>query len=54
MYTEMQNILHEDGGIIVLMFNDFVTAHSKKVAHGELNSNYDHDGGYMYRRWWMA
>jgi peptide/nickel transport system substrate-binding protein len=54
MYAEMQNILHDDGGIIVLMFNDFVTAHSKKVAHGELNSNYDHDGGYMYRRWWMA
>jgi peptide/nickel transport system substrate-binding protein len=54
MYAEMQNILHDDGGIIVLMFNDFVTAHSKAVAHGELNSNYDHDGGYMYRRWWMA
>jgi peptide/nickel transport system substrate-binding protein len=54
MYAEMQNILHEDGGIIVLMFNDFVTAHSKKLAHGDLNSNYDHDGGYMYRRWWFA
>jgi peptide/nickel transport system substrate-binding protein len=54
MYAEMQNILHDDGGIIVLMFNDFVTAHSKDVAHGDLNSNYDHDGGYMYRRWWMA
>lgn len=54
MYAEMQNILHDDGGIIVLMFNDFVTAHSKDVAHGDLNSNYDHDGSYMYRRWWMA
>ena len=54
MYTEMQNILHDDGGIIVLMFNDFVTVHSNKVAHGELNSNYDHDGGLMYKRWWMA
>ena len=54
MYAEMQNILHDDGGIMVLMFNDFVTAHSKKLAHGDLNSNYDHDGGYMYRRWWFA
>lgn len=54
MYAEMQNILHDDGGILVLMFNDFVTAHSKKVAHGDMNSNYDHDGGLMYRRWWMA
>jgi len=54
MYSEMQDILHEDGGAIVLMFNDYVSAHSKKVAHGELNSNYDHDGAYMYRRWWFA
>jgi len=54
MYAEMQQILHDDGGIIVLMFNDFVTAHSKKVAHGKLNSNYDHDGGHIYRRWWFV
>ena len=54
MYAEMQQILHDDGGIIVLMFNSYVTAHSKAVAHGTLNSNYDHDGGYMYERWWMA
>jgi peptide/nickel transport system substrate-binding protein len=54
MYAEMQQILHDDGGIIVLMFNNFVSAHSNKVAHGDLNSNFDHDGGYMYRRWWFA
>jgi peptide/nickel transport system substrate-binding protein len=54
MYAEMQQILHDDGGIIVLMFNDFVTAHSKKVAHGELNSNFDHDGEYICKRWWFA
>ena len=54
MYAEMQQILHDDGGIIVLMFNNFVGAHSKKVAHGDLNSNYDHDGGHVYRRWWFA
>jgi peptide/nickel transport system substrate-binding protein len=54
MYSEMQQILHDDGGIIVLMFNNFVTAHSKKVAHGNLNSNYDHDGGHIYRRWWFV
>jgi peptide/nickel transport system substrate-binding protein len=54
MYAEMQQVLHDDGGIIVLMFNNFVNARSKKIARGELNSNYDHDGGYMYRRWWFA
>lgn len=54
MYAEMQSLLQDDGGIMVLMFNDFVTARSTKLAHGEMNSNYDHDGGYMYRRWWFA
>ncbi|MEZ5924564.1 MAG: ABC transporter substrate-binding protein [Hyphomicrobiaceae bacterium] len=53
-YSEMQQILHDDGGIIVLMFNNFVSAHSSKLAHGDLNSNYDHDGGYLYSRWWFA
>ena len=54
MYAEMQQILHDDGGIIVLMFNNFVSAFSKTVAHGDLNSNFDHDGGYIYERWWFA
>ena len=25
-----------------------------RLAHGEFNSDFDHDGGYMYERWWMA
>ena len=54
MYAEMQQIVHDDGGVIVLMFNNFVGAHSKSVAHGELNTNFDDDGGYIYERWWMA
>ena len=53
-YAEMQQILHDDGGAMVLMFNDFVSAHSTKVAHGDLNSNSDHDGGLIFQRWWMA
>ncbi len=52
MYAEMQQLLHDDGGQIVLAFNNYVTAHSKTVAHGDLNSNLDHDGTYMWRRWW--
>lgn len=54
MYAEMQQILHDDGGLVTLMFNNFVSAHSDKVAHGDLNTNYDHDGGYMFERWWFA
>lgn len=54
MYAEMQQILHDDGGVIVLMFNNYVSAHSKAVAHGELNTNFDSDGGYIFERWWFA
>jgi peptide/nickel transport system substrate-binding protein len=54
MYAEMQQLLHDDGGQIVLMFNNYVTAHSKKVTHGKLNSNLDHDGTFMWRRWSFA
>ena len=53
-YAEMQQILHDDGGVVVLMFNNYVDAHSKAVAHGDLNSNFDTDGGYIAERWWMA
>ncbi len=54
MYAEMQQLIHDDGGEIVLAFNNFVSAISRKVGHGRLNVNYDHDGGYMYRRWWFV
>ena len=53
-YTEMQQILHDDGGALVLMFDNYVSANSTKVAHGDLNSNADHDGGQMFEKWWMA
>jgi len=54
MYSEMQQIVHDDGGVAVLMFNSYLSAHSAKVAHGDLNSNTDHDGGQIFQRWWMA
>jgi len=54
MYAECQQLVHDDGGQIVLMFNNYVGALSTKIGHAEFNSDYDHDGGFMYERWWMA
>jgi peptide/nickel transport system substrate-binding protein len=54
MYAECQQLVHDDGGQMVLMFNNFVGALSEKVGHNEFNSDFDHDGGYMWERWWMA
>lgn len=54
LYAEAQQIIHDDGGLIVLMYPNVVEAHSKSVAHGELNSNFGTDGGRMLERWWFA
>ena len=53
-YAEAQQLVHDDGGQMVLMFNNYVGALNKAVGHNEFNSDFDHDGGYMYERWWMA
>jgi peptide/nickel transport system substrate-binding protein len=53
-YAEMQQLIHDDGGQVVLMYNNFVGALSTKIGHNEFNSDFDDDGGYMWERWWMA
>jgi peptide/nickel transport system substrate-binding protein len=53
-YAEAQQLVHDDGGQVVLMFNNVVGALSTKIGHGALNSDQDHDGEYMVERWWMA
>jgi peptide/nickel transport system substrate-binding protein len=54
MYAECQQLIHDDGGQVVLMFNNFVGAMSTAIGHNDFNSDFDDDGGYMWERWWMA
>src|SRR5215469_16802801 len=54
MYAEMQQLLHDDGGIIVLVFNNYVEANSKKLAHGTIAPNWEADGLKVAERWWFA
>ncbi|RVA99852.1 hypothetical protein EN918_39775 [Mesorhizobium sp. M7A.F.Ca.CA.004.05.1.1] len=54
MYAEMQQLTHDDGGSIVLVFNNFVSAQSKKLAHGDVAPNWENDGLKMAERWWIA
>ncbi len=54
MYAEMQQLVHDDGGQMVLMFSNYVGALNTKLVHGELNADLDQDGGYMYDRWSFA
>jgi peptide/nickel transport system substrate-binding protein len=54
MYAELQNLVAEDGGALVLMFNNLVNVHSDKLAHGPVAPNYDVDGMKIAQRWWFA
>ncbi|MFO1088571.1 MAG: ABC transporter substrate-binding protein [Hyphomicrobiales bacterium] len=53
-YAEMQQLVHDDGGLINLCWSTYVNAHSKALAHGELATNWDLDGQKIAQRWWFA
>jgi peptide/nickel transport system substrate-binding protein len=54
MYAECQQLLHDDGGLINVLFEKYVTAHGKSVSHGALHSNLDIDGFKIAQRWWST
>ncbi|RUV54911.1 ABC transporter substrate-binding protein [Mesorhizobium sp. M5C.F.Ca.IN.020.29.1.1] len=54
MYAEMQQLLHDDGGLVNLVFNSYVDAHTTALAHGEVASNWPMDGQKIAERWWFA
>jgi peptide/nickel transport system substrate-binding protein len=53
MYWEMQDIVSNDGGVVVPMFANYVFAVSDKVGHGAFGSNWDLDGERWMERWWF-
>ncbi len=54
MYAEMQQLIHDDCGTIVIVFNNIVEAHSKELAHGDIAVNWEADGLKIAERWWFA
>ncbi len=55
MYHEMQQILRDDGGVIIPMFANYVQALSTKIATSDTIGNlWQMDNGRMAERWWMA
>ena len=55
MYYEMQEILHNDGGVVVPFFASYVFARSDKLARSEImGANWDLDGARAIERWWFA
>jgi peptide/nickel transport system substrate-binding protein len=54
MYAEIQQLIHDEGGVIVLVFNNYVEAATKKLAHGDIALNWEADGLKIAERWWFA
>jgi peptide/nickel transport system substrate-binding protein len=54
MYAELQQLIHDNGGAIVLVFNNYVEAQTKKLAHGHIAPNWECDGLKIAERWWFA
>ncbi|MEC3863126.1 ABC transporter substrate-binding protein [Mesobacterium sp. TK19101] len=55
MYHEMQQILRDDGGVIIPMFANYVQAVSNKVVSPDTVGNlWQMDNARMAERWWMA
>ncbi len=55
MYHEMQQLVSDDGGVIIPMFANYVMARGAGVAHEpRIASNLDLDGWKCIERWWFA
>jgi peptide/nickel transport system substrate-binding protein len=53
IYAEMQQLVHDDGGLVNLVFNSYVSAHDAKLGHEEVAPNLPDDGARLIERWWF-
>lgn len=55
MYSEMQLIVRDEGGIVIPMFANYTMAYSDRLAHPEqVGANWILDGFRAPERWWFA
>lgn len=54
MYAEMARIVHDEGGLICPMFNDFIDAHGPNVQGFEADPNGEMMGGIAACKVWLA
>lgn len=54
LYSEMQQLLHDDGGTIVIAHALFIDAMSNKIAHAKIGNLLQCDNFRMAERWWRA
>ncbi len=55
IYVEMQQIVRDEGGVVVPLFANYVNAMSTKVQHDPaMSGSWDLDGLKGMERWWFA
>jgi peptide/nickel transport system substrate-binding protein len=54
MYAEMQRLVRDDGGAVVLSYNSYVTGIQNNVQHEKMAANWRLDGYKFAERWWFA
>ncbi|MEM7170532.1 MAG: ABC transporter substrate-binding protein [Pseudomonadota bacterium] len=55
MYSEVQQLISEDGGTLIPAFGKDVAATTKDVGIGpNLGGGWEMDGGHFIKRWWLA
>ena len=54
LYAEMQQLLHDDGGMIQIVYARYLNAISNKLATGPIGGIFPGDNSRMAERWWMA
>lgn len=54
IYAEMQKIVHDQGGLIIVAFADYINGVSNKLQFGEVGGIYPMDNFKLAERWWMA
>ena len=53
MYTEMQVILKDEGGVVIPVFADYLSAATEKLGHDKVAANWEFDGMKLTERWWF-
>lgn len=54
IYGEMQQIVRDEGGVVIPMFANYVFATRANVMHDEFAGNWDMDGQRFGERWWFG
>ena len=54
MYTEMQQIVRDEGGVVIPLFADHVHGATEKLKYGKVSGIREFDCDRLAERWWFA